>query len=239
MSARPPAPLALRLIHAVVFFGFAAATIAAANVELQQLGKVLAQPWNTGTLPLPVSVGAACIAGAAAVLFLFALLRGRSASLPVSSALLIAFLAALASRNAVVEGRSHFGGNLALVRLMDGVHAEVRAELQATGEAPSDLEAWRGRVDRRARALFPPEGVSPYRRGIGRVVPFGVQLIESADANPTGLPPGTVLVWVSGDRASFSLLGVGLDANGVPVRVRDAEGKLVEFKGAFNPDMQR
>lgn len=239
MKPRQSAPLALRLIHGVVFLGLAAATLAAAQIELLQLQRVLAQPWTSGTLPLPVPLAAAAGAGGCAVAFVACLTTGRSAPLGLSLVMVGAFVGALLSRENEVAGRTHFGGNLPLVRLMDGVHAEVRSELQQRGEAPAGLADWKERVERSAKRLYPPEGRSLFHRRFAAAAPFGVQLIATEEANPADAVPGTVLVYVSADQASFTLLGVGLDERGKAVRIRDPEGKLVQFKGVFNPDTMR
>ncbi len=232
MSTSEKSPAGLRVVHAVVFLGFASATLAAVHPELIQLGAAMRHTFHPGTPPSPLGVAAGLFAIAGSLTLLVFFVRGKSAPLWVSAALLLGLLGGVASQGAAAPSRrSPEGANLVLLELGRAVHLKARDRLQQAGEVPSTQQFW----DEALLASTGPE--RPFHQRSFAVVPWKLELLARAEDFPTTAHPGTLLVFVSEDHASFVITFVGLDERFEPARLRDRENRVVELKGVFNPDM--
>jgi hypothetical protein len=224
-AAPAPAPIALRLLHAIVFFGFAASAIAGTHIELIHLYRSLAHPFHSGTLPglFP------CISGVTSILLaaflLVRLLLRQTAPLAVSALMLVAF--GLSFTTLLIEPslRSVPGANAKALEAAREVHADLNTPLQSAGRVPEEMSA--------------PKGESPFRRRGFAPLPWHVEKVASLSTLPAGAEPGWILVHVNDDRAGFSIGTVGVNSEGAPVVLADEHGEPIELRGAFNPDTAR
>lgn len=233
--ATPPAAPALKIIHALVFLGFAALAIAAASPELTQLWWALSSPYHAGAAPFwPAVLGAAASAAGAAVLAV-RLVQRREVALFVSLAILAGLLAALTVNASAPQGRSAEAANLALLEVARAVRQQMGAALQKDAAVPADAAAWEAALAR-AQAEK-PEARPAVRDRAFRLVPFRVQRVEAEDWAGEGADPGTLGVWISDDRVSFLITPVGLGPAGAPRVLADDRDRPIRLKGVFNPDM--
>ncbi len=232
MSTPEKSPAGLRLVHAVVFLGFASATLAAVHPELIQLWVAWSHDFHPGTPPSVLGVAAGLVAAGGALTLVVFFARGQSAPLWVSGALLGSLLAGLASQGrGAPSRRSPEGANLLLLELGRAVHLKARDRLQQTGEAPTAKLFW----DEALTTSMGPE--RPFHQRWFADVPWKLELLSRAEDFPAAAQPGTLLVFVSEDKATFTITLVGLDEHLAPARLRDRENRPIELKGVFNPDM--
>ena len=231
-------PLGLRVVHALVFLALAAPVLWGSAPEWRHLAHALSQPFHAGAPPSAALLAGALLAAAGALRLLAGLVRGRSAPLWASGAVLAALLLAWAAqgRGAGTDlERSEGRANLAFLQVGRRVHFSMVGALQRDGESSRDEAAW---VRALAGATAREDRV---RDRLLRAQPPRVRLTAAPDSVPESLVPGEVLVWVSPDGATFELRLVGFDEAGVrPALLRDPEthGALV-LKGLFNPDLPR
>ncbi|MBK7858363.1 MAG: hypothetical protein IPJ65_07015 [Archangiaceae bacterium] len=224
MSASRTAPAPLRVVHAIVFLGFASASVAATHQELLQLFRALAQPFNWGTPPQPI----ACAAGLASALLGLGLIArvvmGKAVPLWLSAALLLSFGGSLFVLGVEPRARTVPGANVKCLEQAKVLHAQLNAPLQQTGRVPAP--------DAPAMGL---SGESPFYARPFDPLAWSARRVKSAEVLPEGAQPGWLLVQVPEDGASFVITAVGIDDDGRPAVLRQ-EGKPIEYRGAYNPD---
>jgi hypothetical protein len=224
-------PLALRLIHAAIFLAIAAGAVAAAVPEWRHGVLALGQPYHVGPPPRALLVLGSVLAAAGVAGLLAALVRGRSASLNVSWLILggagaVVLGSALAPLPAIP---SEPAVNTRLIQLGQSVQTAMVGQLQERGEVPVAPEPWQAVLER----VSPAE--SPIRTRTFQQVAPRVVRIEAPEAKPEPLVPGTLLLYVSPDGASFELRLVGL-SEGNPRVLVDETGAPVQLQGLFNPN---
>jgi hypothetical protein len=57
------------------------------------------------------------------------------------------------------------------------------------------------------------------------------------DGRGLGALPATLGVWISPDRAWFTVTPVGLSADGAPEVLKDDTDRPIRLRGVYNPDM--
>jgi hypothetical protein len=217
---RPAASAApLRLLHAVVFLGFAAGALAAVQLEVLQLWRALTQPYHSGTPPQPLPLAAGAVVSFASLALLFSLARGRSVPLPVSIAMIGGAAAASSVLTYEVKERSAPGANVRCIEAARGLHERLSA-------SPKTLS------DVTALAAQAPGGPTPFRRRPFHPLPWHVEAVPRSDVLPEGAWPGWLLVHVDTERGAFTISAVGIDDRGAPTLLRDGE-KLLAFEGAY------
>ena len=235
----PGSPAGLRLIHAIVFLGFAASTLAAVYPEFLQLAAAWQQPFHAGTPPSPLAIAAGVTAAAVALLIAVNLVRRRSTSLVASAFLLAAFGSALVFRAQEAPTRRTWqGADLALLEVARGLHLKMVEQLQRDAEVPRDTAAWEKALTEAARKVS-PDGLSPIRSRSFKAQPYGLIRMAGQGAVPAGLAPASVVFWVSDDGVNFELTPVGLLSDGAVGPLVDERGTRVVLKGVFNPDLPR
>jgi hypothetical protein len=225
-------PLALRLIHATVFHAFAAGAVTAALPEWRHGVFALERPYHTGSPPRVLLILGSVLAAAGAAGLLLALARGRSA--PRGNSWLI-----LAGAGAVVLGAagsppperpSEISANTALIQLGQSLQRIMVDRLQEHGEVPVALEPWQQALDQ----LSPPRRL--FRTRTFQQVTSQVWRAQTPESRPEPLVPGSLLLFVSPDGASFDLRLVGL-LDGRPHVLVDDTGAPVTLRGLYNPDL--
>jgi hypothetical protein len=217
-----PAPVGLRLLHAIVFLGFAASAVAGTHIELLHLYRSLSHPFNSGTPPdlFP------CISGLASLLLAaFLLLRvvlRQTVPLAVSAVMLVAFGLSFTTLLGEPALRSVPGANAKALEAAREIHAGLSGPLQKEGRVPE--------------AVPQPKGESPFRRRGFSSLPWHVEKVSNTSALPLGAEPGWLLVHVNDDRAGFTITTVGVNSEGKAVVLADEHGEPIELRGAFNPD---
>ena len=227
-------PIAVRLLHAVVFLAIAAGAVATTRVEWLQLLRCFTGPWHAGSPPFwPAVLGATVSAGGAAVLVL-RLAQRRAVTLFVSAAIGVGFLVSLSVKAGVPARRSVEAANLALLEAARAMHRELGQKLQNEAIASNDLAEWNAALAVGADGLE-PKG-SAFRDRLFRSVPFTVRFV-AAGFDGANTPPGTVGVWLSDDRAEYTVALVGLSPGGQAALLPDDLGQPIKLRGVFNPDI--
>ncbi len=223
--------LGLRAFHVVIFLGFAAAAIAGVLPELRQLVSGLASPWHFGTPPSPFAVAAALGAAGLSAGFLVFLVRGRSAPLWMSVAMLVAFGVSYWQQGYGFSRRNAPGANLAMFELGKALHETMRGQLQQTGAVPGSAAQWQA-----ALTALAADHPSPFRTRSFQQVPWTLRTLQREGDFLLDASPGTFTVFVPTDNSRFTITMVGLDPEHQTVRLRDDHGQPFELKGAYTPD---
>ena len=231
-EAQGRSPLALRLIHAALFLAFAAGAVAAAVPEWRQVVFALERPYHAGAPPRVLLALGSVVAATGALGLLAFLVRGRSA--PLSASWLILGGAGLTVLGAALsppsEPVSELALNTRLLQLGQRVQLVMVGELQEKGEVPTAREPWQAALER----IAPIQ--SPLRTRLFQQVPLQVLQVPAPEDRPEPLTPGTLLLYVSSDGASFELRLVGL-AQDAPQVLGDETGAPVVLRGLYNPDV--
>jgi uncharacterized membrane protein YphA (DoxX/SURF4 family) len=232
-ASQRTSPLALRAVHAIIFFGFGAAAIAGMLTELRQLAEGLFHPWHCGTPPAPFGTAAALIAGLLCVALVVFLVVGRSAPLWMSGLMLLCLVGSILSQDFPVARRSPPGANLKMLEVGKALHGAMREQLQRMLRVPASKADWTLALQKVAAE---DNGLSPYRARFFSAVPWSVELLPREGEFLADAPPGTFQVYVPEDASRFSVTLLGLDAEHQVVRLRDDQGEVFELKGVFSPD---
>ncbi|WP_224360384.1 hypothetical protein [Hyalangium versicolor] len=226
-------PLALRLVHAAIFLAIVAGVVAAAVPEWRHGWFALGRPYHAGPPPRALLLLGSALATVGAAALLVALARGRSAPLGVSWLVLGGAGAVVlgAAGSPPRENPSELAINTRLIQLGQSVQTAMVGRLQERGEVPVALEPWQEALARAA----PSE--SPIRTRTFQQVPPRVVRVETPEARPEPLIPGTLLLYVSPDGASFEIRLVGLSPQGLPQVLGDETGAPVVLQGLYNPDL--
>lgn len=233
--AAPPAAPALKIVHALVFFGFAALAIAAASPELAQLRWALSSPYHAGAAPFWPALAGAGASAAGALVLAARLVQRREVTLFVSLSILAGLAVALTVNLSAPQGRSIEAANLALLEVARELRQQMGAALQKDAAVPADAAAWEAALAR-AQAQK-PEARATVRDRAFRLQPWRVVRVEAEDWSGEGAAPGALGVWISADRVSFLITPVGLGSSGVPRVLADDRDRPIRLKGVFNPDM--
>lgn len=225
-AQRAESPPALRVFHAIVFLGFAAAAIAGTHQELLQLWRVISHPYNAGTRPIPIACAAGLLAAVLTLVLLACVAVGRTVPLAVSALMLLAFAGSFAVHLEEPKQRSVPGANVRALDRAKELHGKLASVLQATRAVPTSGDALR--VD----------GESPFHKRWLQPLPWRVELVKSIEELPAGAEPGWLLLEPSPDAASFAIASVGIDDQGLPSLLRQ-DGKPIAYRGAYNPDTAR
>ncbi|QSQ14723.1 hypothetical protein [Myxococcus landrumensis] len=225
-------PVGLRLLHAAVFLAMAAGVLYVSVPEWRHVLLVLGQPFHAGPLPRWLLLAGSLVAAVGVLPLAWGLVRGRSAPLWASGAVLVSLVGAVGAGDGrpLAEARSEESANLAILRVGRRVHLSMVQELQAHGGAPIDVESWRKALE--------VAGPAPDRirtRELRAVAPHVVWL-ESDEDSAEPMVPGSLRVHVTPDGVAFSIRLVGL-RDGKPVLLLDDRGKELVLRGLFNPDL--
>ncbi|ADO73205.1 hypothetical protein [Stigmatella aurantiaca] len=232
-SAAPGrSPAFLRWLHALVFLGFAAGAVAGARPDWQLVLSTLRQPYPLGAPPRPMLLLGSALAVAGGTRLMWAWVRGRSASLGASWLILGGGVSAVlgAAGSPPPEPPSEPAFNIALIQWGQRVQRAMVGQLQERGEVPVLEEPWRVELERAGTARI------PVRDRTFRLIPPQALMTASPEALPERLVPGTLLVYVSPDGASFELRLAGLEG-GAPVILRDDTRAPLVLRGLYNPDL--
>jgi hypothetical protein len=231
----PRASPALKIIHAVVFWGFCALAIAAASPELDQVRFAQRGDWHAGTPPFwPALLGAGLSLGGAVVLGV-RLVQRREVTLFVSGSILLGFGVALTVNATAPSQRSVESANVALLEVARELQRQMGARLQKDAAVPTEPAAWaEGLAEaQKVKADFPPA----VRSRAFALQGFATQRVEAEDWEGQGAPPDTLGVWISADRVTFTITPVGISNLGEAVVLLDDLGRPIRLRGVFNPDM--
>jgi hypothetical protein len=225
-------PLALRLMHAAVFLAFAAGAVAAALPEWRHGVFALGRPFHAGSPPRALLILGSVLAATGAAGLLLALARGRSAPQRNSWLILVGAGATVlgTAGSPPPERPSEISANTALIQLGQGLQRAMVERLQERGEVPVAPGPWQELLDR-----MPPARI-PFRTRTFQQVTSQVWKAETPESRPEPLLPGSLLLFVSPDGASFELRLVGL-ADGRPQLLVDDTGAPVTLRGLYNPDL--
>ena len=232
-ASRQPSPLPLRVLHALVFAGFAAITLVGAWPELRHLARSQLQPYSPGTPPRLLLVLAALMALVGMSVVLAQAVRARSAHLFWSGLILGAIpLATWANHEGPAVGRNSDAANLKVLRVARELHGRTVSELQKHGSIPEDEDSWRQALAQ----LTQGQPTTIHTRSFG-ALPFRLQKVASPDALPADAPPGTLLVYVLEGGAAYEIHAVGISPEGEASRLKQPGGEFLVLSGAYNPDL--
>lgn len=232
-AARTDAPLPLRVLHGVVFGGFTALCLAADWPELEHLVRTQLQPFHAGPPPRLVMLLAVLAAVVGMSVVLVQAVRGRSARLLWSLLILGALVLSLwGNREGLVAGRTADSANLKILQVARALHGRTVDALQTQGSAPEDVDSWRAALEEVSHGLS-----TPVRTRSFASLPFVIQKVDSPDALPAEVAPGTLLLHVMQGGVAYEIHPVGLSPSGEPWRLREPGGEPLVFRGAFNPDL--
>jgi hypothetical protein len=159
---------------------------------------------------------------------------GRPPPLLVSLGVLAGFGMALTGLSAEYAERSPHGANKKFLETGGELFGMVSGLAKSTGAAPDDPKAYEIALQQIAETQQKP---SPYRKGMKEIVPYRVEMTAEQDTWPRTAPPGTVLVWVSPDRANYSLRFIGLDDFRQPALLKDELGRTFALRGGAKDDI--
>lgn len=216
-----PAPLGLRILHAIVFLGFSSTAIAGTHLELLHLVHAVTQPFNSGTPPQVLPCLSGLLSLLLAAFLIVRLFLRQSVPVGVSALMLVAFGLSFTVLLHPPEQRSVPGANVKALDAARALHHDLDDLLKQSGRVPDDVKA--------------PQGPSPFHRRFD-ALPWHVEKTARLDALPSGAEPGWLLLDVSDDRKGFGVSAVGIDPSGTPIVLRDDQGNPVELKGARDPD---
>ncbi len=222
-GASPPG---LRVIYAIVFLGFAAIALAGTHPELLHLWRALTRSYSSGTPPNPIACASGLLAAAMAVAIAARVALGRAVQLSVSMLVMLAFVGSLIMLTHEQKQRSVPGANLACLSLAAKLHERLNRKLQDHGGIDDPDEALQGVLD----------GSSPFYQRPFRALPWHLEKVSRTDVLPAGAQPGWFLLEVDPSHAAFVMTAVGIDDAGGPALLL-TEGKPIEYRGAYNPDM--
>ncbi|QRK05413.1 hypothetical protein JQX13_35300 [Archangium violaceum] len=232
-AARTSSPLPLRVLHGVVFGGFSALCLAADWPELEHLVRTQLQPFHAGPPPRPELLWAVLAAVVGMLVVLVQAVRGRSARLQWSLLILGALVISLwGNREGLVAGRTADSANLKILQVARELHGRTVDALQERGSAPEDVGSWQAALQEVSHGL-----PTPVRSRSFAPLPFVIQKVDSPDALPEDVPPGTLLLYVMQGGVAYEIHPVGLSPSGEPWRLREPGGEPLVFRGAFNPDL--
>ncbi|OJH40445.1 hypothetical protein [Cystobacter ferrugineus] len=233
-SRAPPAsPVALRVIHGIVFGGLTAICVVAGMAEFEHLWRTQVQPFHAGPPPRPALVLAMLTTVVAMGVILVQSLRGRSARLLWSLFVLAGLVFTLwDTHEGPVPGRSTPSANLKILQVARALHGRMVEALQTRGALPEDAESWQEALQQVAQGQ-----PTPVRTRSFTPLPFRIQKVDSLEALPPEAPPGTVFLYVVEGGVAYELQAVGLSPEGGPWRLLAPNGDPVVFRGAYNPDL--
>jgi hypothetical protein len=226
------APPGLKVVHAAVFLFFAGLAVSAASPELAQLRFAASGPYHAGTPPFwPAVIGSALAVGGYAVV-LVRLVQKKEVSLFVSGAIGLGLVLALTVNATQPAQRSIDGANVALVEIARELQRGLGARLQKDAEVPL---AW----DDALAAALNKHADQPFegRDRLFRSLKVRTQQVSEARWEGQGAVPGTLGIWVSDDRAQFTITPIGLTLSGQPGLLRDDRDQPIHYRGVYNPDM--
>ncbi|WNG18415.1 hypothetical protein [Cystobacter fuscus] len=231
--AASASPLALRVIHGIVFGGLTAICVVAGMAEFEHLWRTQTQPFHAGPPPRPALVLAVLATVLGMGVILVQSLRGRSARLLWSLFVLAGLVFTLwDSHEGPVPGRSTPSANLKILQVARALHGRMVEELQTRGALPEDAESWQQALQQVAQGQ-----PTPVRTRSFASLPFRIQKVDSLEALPPEAPPGTVFLYVVEGGVAYELQAVGLSPEGEPWRLQAPNGEPVVFRGAYNPEL--
>ncbi len=227
-----PSPLGLRLVHAAAFLAMAGGVLYVSVPEWRHVVGVLGHAFHVGPLPRWTLLGGSVVAVLAVLRLVWALVRGHSAPLWASGAVLVAVVGAVAAGDGrpLREARAEETANLSILRVGRRVHLTMVQELQAHGEVPTERGDWSAALE-----VAGPVNDRVRTRELS-AVPMRLEWLESDDDRPATLVPGALWVHVTPDGVGFSVRMVGL-REGEPAMLLDERGRELILRGLYNPDL--
>lgn len=223
-DTRAAAPLALRVLHALVFLALGGFALARSWPEWRHLARAVSAPLHWGTPPSPPLLLAGLLALVGIVALVVALARRRPPPLRLSLPLLAACLLALAPATGPEERRID-SANAALLSCARELKTQMHESAQALGSVPGEA-AWR----RELQAVCP----QTLRDRTFTSRPPALNWLAE-ERVPVGATAGTLSVYRSPDGVRFGLHPTGWNPSGDPIPLPDARGEPLWFKGAFLP----
>ena len=229
----PASPLALRLIHGIIFGGLTAICVVAGSAEFEHLWRSQVQPFHAGPTPRPALLLAVLAAVLGMGVLLVQGLRGRSARLLWSLLVLGGLVFTLwDTHEGPVAGRSIPSANLKILQVARVLHGRMVEALQTHGALPEDVERWQAALQQAAQAQ-----PTPVRARSFASLPFRIQKVDSIEALPLDAPPGTLFLYLVEGGVAYEIQAMGLSPEGKPWRLQAPGGEPVVFRGAYNPDL--
>lgn len=210
----------LKALHAAVFLGLAAATVALVFPEARQLAFALSAPYHFGSPPSVPALIAGNLAILGAGLLIRQLIRRKRVPLSVSVLILVAFALGLVTPVPPEgSGRSWAAADKEILEAARQVHLAAVQRLQAMGVIT--MEGW-----------VAPSGFSPARNSSFVRVPYQVVFGK-------GDRPGSLEVQLSEDGVSFELEALGFGPDGSVAPLADEKGDPLVLRGTYNPEAGR
>ena len=233
-GAAQGSPLALKLLHGILFAGFTAICCVVGAAEFEQLLAAQAHPFHGGPPPRVLVLLAVLASLVGLGVILGQALRGRSARLRWSGLVLAALVLVLWDfREGPVAGRTASAANLRILQTARALHGLMVHRLQNEGHLPEDVDAWRQALE----SLTHGEP-SPVRTRTFQPLPYRIEKVAAPDTVPPGAPPGTLLLYVLEGGLAYELQAVGLSPEGEPWRLRQLPStEPVVLRGAYNPEL--
>jgi hypothetical protein len=230
-AARQPSPLPIRVLHGLVFGGFAAMCLAAGSPELVHLVRTQLQPFHPGPPPRPELLLPMLAALVGMVAVLVQNLRGREVRLSWSLLILGALVLTLwGQREGLVAGRTADSANVKILQVARELHEGTVSALRAQGTVSEDVGTWQAALEQVSHGE-----PSPVRTRSFAPLPFRIRKIESPEVLPSDALPGTLLLYVMPGGLAYALHPVGVSPTGEPWPLRAPDGETLVFRGAFNP----
>jgi hypothetical protein len=220
-----------RLLHLLVFAGFALVTASLISPEIAQLIASQRAPYHFGDPPRALALLSGALLLPALAVLLWRVVRGRSAPLWTSGLVLAsAVLAVVSAVGEVPRGRTWAAADVRILEVTRELQQRMLARVQMGGRLPQHVDNWREALAEVA------EGPSPARTRSFSPVPYQLVLSPEQGRVPEGLAPGTVVAWLDPQGDAFELTPVGFAKDGTVGPLVDDQGERVVLRGGTSAE---